>query len=101
MVCWMSDTPLRQGAKLALKHSTRWVRALVRDIDYRLDVNTLHRDSTVDSIGLNDIGRIFLRTTAPVFYDEYRVNRATGSFVLVDETTNSTVGAGMLLRRNE
>jgi bifunctional enzyme CysN/CysC len=71
---------------------------LVRDLQYRLDVNTLHRDQVAGELQLNDIGRVDLRTQVPLFYDEYRVNRATGSFILVDEATNATVGAGMLLR---
>jgi bifunctional enzyme CysN/CysC len=98
-VCWMAEAPLRAGAKLALKHTTRWTRVQVRDLQYRLDVNTLHRDTEATELKLNDIGRIDLRAQVPLFYDEYRVNRATGSFVLVDEATNSTVGAGMLLRQ--
>ena len=98
MLCWMSDAPLQVGAKLALKHTTRWARALVREIDYRLDVNTLHRDREATELRLNDVGRVELRTTAPIFYDEYRRNRATGSMILVDETTNATVAAGMLRR---
>ncbi len=98
MVCWMTDQPLRPGAKLAVKHTTRWARALVKDLHYRLDVNTLHRQRDVHELGLNDIGRVDLRTTLPLFYDDYRRNRATGSFILVDETTNVTVGAGMILR---
>jgi sulfate adenylyltransferase large subunit len=97
MVCWMADYPLVAGAKLALKHTSRWVRALVRDVNYRLDVNTLHRDQQASELGLNDVGRIDLRTTAPLFYDEYRRNRLTGSFILADEVTNVTVAAGMIL----
>jgi bifunctional enzyme CysN/CysC len=98
MVCWLTEqTTLRTGAKLALKHTTRGVRVLVRDLRYRLDVNTLHRDDEADSLTLNEIGRVQLRTTSPLFFDEYRRNRATGSFVLIDETTNNTVGAGMIL----
>jgi bifunctional enzyme CysN/CysC len=97
MVCWMSDTPLQEGAKLALKHTSRWVRAMVREVHYRLDVNTLHRDRAVTSLQLNEVGKLDLRTTAPLFYDEYRRNRTTGSFILADETTNATVAAGMLL----
>jgi bifunctional enzyme CysN/CysC len=96
MVCWMSDRPLKKGARYALKHTTRWVRAMVTDFQYRLDVNTLHRDEGPEQLGLNDIGRVRLRTTAPIFYDAYQRNRTTGSFILVDETTNETVGAGML-----
>ena len=98
MVCWMSEsTWLREGAKLAIKHTTRWARALVKDLQYQLDVNTLHRNEDAVGLSLNEIGRVTLRTTQPLFYDEYRRNRATGSFILVDETTNTTVGAGMLL----
>ena len=98
MVCWMAEQPLRPGAKLALKHTTRWARTLVKELHYRLDVNTLHRDRQASELSLNAIGRVDLRTTVPLFYDDYRRNRATGSFILVDETTNSTVGAGMILR---
>ena len=98
MVCWLTDqSELRAGAKLAIKHATRSARALVRDLLYRLDVNELHRDEDSESLSLNEIGRIALRTTAPLFFDEYRRNRTTGSFILIDETTNNTVGAGMIL----
>jgi bifunctional enzyme CysN/CysC len=69
----------------------------VKDLRYRLDINTLHRDEVTPSLTLNEIGRVTLRTTAPLFFDEYRRNRATGSFVLVDESTSHTVGAGMIL----
>lgn len=97
MVCWMTDTPLSPRTKLALEHTTRWVRAMVTGSRHRLDVNTLERQEGLASLGLNDIGRIQLRTTAPLFYDEYKKNRATGSFILVDEATNNTFGTGMLL----
>ena len=98
MVCWMSEsTWLREGAKLAIKHTTRWARAVVKDLQYQLDVNTLHRYEDAVGLALNEIGRVTLRTTLPLFYDEYRRNRATGSFILVDEGTNTTVGAGMIL----
>ena len=98
MVCWMSDqTSLSQGQKLGIKHTTRSGRALVKDLQYRLDINTLHRDEQSERLALNDIGRVTLRTTVPLFYDEYRRNRETGSFILIDEGTNSTVGAGMIL----
>ncbi len=99
MVCWMSAaSQLRPGQKLAIKHTTKWARALVKDLHYRLDINTLHRDDTSDELALNEIGRVTLRTTQPLFYDEYRRNRQTGSFILVDEATNITVGAGMIIR---
>lgn len=96
MVCWMDDSPLVPGRKLALKHTTRAARTLVRDLQYRLDVNTLHRDETAEGLGLNDVGRVRLRTTVPLLADEYRRNRTTGGFILVDEATNRTVGAGMI-----
>ena len=98
MVCWMSEVaPLAARDKLVIKHTTRTARALVKDVKYMLDVNTLHRDETADSLALNEIGRVQLRTTQPLFFDEYRRNRTTGSFILIDEATNTTVGAGMIL----
>jgi bifunctional enzyme CysN/CysC len=97
MVAWMSDgPPLQGGAKYAIKHTTRWGRAMVKDLQYRLDVNTLHRDEEATSLGLNEIGRVRIRTTNQFFFDEYRRNRDTGSFILVDESSNVTVGAGMI-----
>ena len=99
MICWMSEQgELQPRSKYALKHTSRWVRALVGDIRYRLDINTLSRDENSESLSLNEIGRVKLRTTAPLFFDSYQRNRATGSFVLVDETTNATVAGGMILR---
>jgi bifunctional enzyme CysN/CysC len=96
MVCWMTDEPLRPRQRIAVKHTTRTVRAMVKDLQYRLDINTLHRDPSAQELGLNDIGRVQLRTTQPLFVDDYARNRVTGRFILVDEATNSTVGAGML-----
>ena len=72
-------------------------RALIKNVQYRLDVNTLHRDEGAQTLALNEIGRVQIRTTQPLFYDEYRRNRTTGSFILIDEGTNRTVGAGMIL----
>jgi bifunctional enzyme CysN/CysC len=98
MVCWMSElVDLKVRDKLAIKHTTRTARALVKDVQYQLDVNTLHRDQDATALKLNEIGRVQLRTTVPLFFDEYRRNRTTGSFILVDEGTNTTVGAGMIL----
>lgn len=98
MICWFSErATLTPGAKYAIKHTSRWARALVKDLHYRLDVNTLHRDETAGSISLNEIGRVTLRTTAPMFFDEYRRNRVTGAFILVDEATNDTLAGGMIL----
>ncbi len=96
MVCWMTKEPLAPGAKLALKHTTRSCRAVVKEVMYRLDVNTLHRDQGAGELGLNEIGRVKLRTTTPLLADPYARNRATGSFILIDEATGVTVGAGMI-----
>ena len=98
MVCWLTEqSSLKAGTKLTLKHTTRDAKALVKDVQYRLDINTLHREDGIDSLALNEIGRVQLRTQVPLFYDEYRRNRATGSFILVDDATNNTVAAGMIL----
>jgi bifunctional enzyme CysN/CysC/sulfate adenylyltransferase subunit 1 len=96
MICWMTNEPLRPRQKLAIKHTTRSGRALVKDIQYRLDVNTLHRDKETKELGLNEIGRVQLRTTVPLLCDPYSKNRTTGSFILIDEATGVTVGAGMI-----
>ncbi|MGI9666679.1 MAG: sulfate adenylyltransferase subunit CysN [Acidimicrobiia bacterium] len=97
IVTWMDErTVLRPGSKYAIKHTTKWARALVRDLQYQFDVSTLHRVQGANELSLNEIGRVTLRTTAPLFFDEYRKNRETGSFILVDEATNATVGAGII-----
>jgi bifunctional enzyme CysN/CysC len=99
LICWMDEQEaIVPGKKYALKHTTRNVRAVVRDIQYRLDVNTLHREEAPGSLGLNEIGRVTLRTTQPLFVDEYRRNRSTGGFILVDEATNRTVAAGIVVQ---
>ncbi len=97
IVCWMAEEPVTAGGVYAIKHTTRSARAVVEEVRYRIDVNTLHRDEGAGNLGLNDIGRIRLRTTVPIIFDEYRRNRTTGSFILIDETTNGTVGAGMII----
>ncbi|MGI8702708.1 MAG: sulfate adenylyltransferase subunit 1 [Nocardioidaceae bacterium] len=96
MVCWMSNAPLRPRQKLAIKHTTRSARTLIKDVQYRLDVNSLHRDLETKELGLNEIGRVQLRTTVPLLCDAYEKNRTTGSFILIDEATGVTVGAGMI-----
>ncbi len=97
MVCWMHERSLQVGGRYAINHTTRSARAVVGALAYRLDINTLHRHEDAASLGLNEIGRVHLRTTVPLFYDEYRRNRATGSFILIDEANNATVAAGMML----
>jgi bifunctional enzyme CysN/CysC len=98
MICWMDESrPLTIGGKYAIKHTTRSARAIVRGLQYRLDVNTLHRDESAGELALNEIGRVKLRTTVPLLCDEYRRNRTTGGFIVIDETTNRTVAAGMII----
>ncbi|MBI4934982.1 MAG: 50S ribosome-binding GTPase [Actinobacteria bacterium] len=102
MICWMDDqAPLRVRGMYALRHTTRQVRAMVTDLQYELDITSLHRNRDATSLGLNAIGRVTLRTTAPLFVDDYTRNRTTGSFILVDEATNATVAAGMIRPRGE
>jgi sulfate adenylyltransferase subunit 1 len=96
MICWMSPTPLQPRQKLAIKHTTRTARAMIKDVQYRLDVNSLHRDLETKELALNEIGRVQLRTTVPLLCDPYEKNRTTGSFILIDEATGVTVGAGMI-----
>ena len=97
-VCWMTErSRLTPGVRLAIKHTTHSTRALVTGIVSRLEINTLAEDIEADGLSLNEIGRVTLRITEPLFFDPYVANRHTGSFILIDETTNHTVGAGMLL----
>lgn len=96
-VCWMDESSvLSVGRTLAVKHTTTWARVKIREVLYRIDINTLHRDESADSLRLNDIGRVRMRCTRPLFMDEYLRNREMGSLILVDEATNRTVGAGFL-----
>ena len=97
MVCWMHDGALTPGGIYRIKHTSREARAKVTELKYSIDVNTLHRNQEAVSLGLNEIGRVRLRTTSPLFVDPYAKNRHTGGFILIDEATNGTVGAGMIL----
>jgi small GTP-binding protein len=95
-VCWMNDRPLRAGSRYTIKHTSRGATAIVEAITDRVDVHTLERTAAPEELALNDIGQVRLRTSAPLAFDPYRVNRRTGSFILIDEATNETVGAGMV-----
>ncbi|MCA1751852.1 MAG: sulfate adenylyltransferase subunit CysN [Cryomorphaceae bacterium] len=97
MVCWMGDAPLALNGKYAIKHTSKDVRCIVKEIKYKVDINTLHRMENDKVINMNDIGRISVRTTSPLFHDRYSRNRITGSLVIIDEATNKTVGAGMII----
>lgn len=97
MICWLAEKPLQINGKYALKHTTKDVRCVIKEIRYRLDINTLSRDVNNPSVGMNDVGKILLRTTSPLLADLYTQNRETGSFIIIDEATNVTVGAGMIV----
>jgi bifunctional enzyme CysN/CysC len=101
MVCWLSERPLLPAGRYGIKHTTRAALARVDELRYRLDVNTLDRDEAAGSLALNETGRVRLRLSAPLLVDDYRRNRATGSFILIDESTNDTVGAGMVIDAGE
>ncbi len=96
MICWMNTKPLNPDSRYIIRHTTREIKGIVKQIQYKIDINTLHRIPEVTSLGLNEIGRITIRTAQPLFFDSYQHNRTTGSIILIDETTNETVGAGMI-----
>ncbi|MDJ0755936.1 MAG: sulfate adenylyltransferase subunit CysN [Ardenticatenaceae bacterium] len=98
-ICWMSETPFNANGMYWVQHTTRTVRAFISKLNYKIDVDTMHREDT-KTLQLNDIGRVQLTTTEPLFYDRYALNRATGSFILIDPTTNNTVAAGMIRGRS-
>ena len=95
-LCWLSETPLDPGRKYLIKHTTRMVRSLVARLDYRVDVNTLEQHAA-DRLAMNDIGRVAIRVQQPLVFDSYAADRATGSFIVIDEANNNTVGAGMIV----
>jgi len=96
MIVWMSEEPMAPRKKYAIKHTARHARMMVTELRYRLNINDLHRDKEATSLALNEIGRVSLRTTAPLFFDPYRKCRETGAFIIIDEATNNTVGVGMI-----
>ena len=97
MICWMNERKMIPRGKYTIRHTTQTARCIIKDVKYKIDINTLHRKEEDKEIGLNDIGRISIRTTKPLFFDSYRRNRNTGSIILVDEATNETVAAGMIM----
>ena len=97
MVCWFSKTPLQERGRYLIKHTTRETKAIIQELRYKMDINTLHKIEDVETLELNEIGRIKIRTAAPLIHDAYRRNRSTGSFILIDPGSNETVGAGMIL----
>lgn len=97
MICWLNENKLQIGGKYAVKHTTKDSRCVVKNVNYKININTLHRIEDDKEVRLNDIARISIKTTSPLFFDSYRKNRHTGSIILIDEATNETVGAGMIL----
>jgi sulfate adenylyltransferase subunit 1 len=97
MICWMNDKKMIPMGKYTIRHTSQTARCIIKEVKYKMDINTLHRNEDDLEIGLNDIGRITIRTTKPLFFDSYRRNRNTGSIILVDEATNETVAAGMII----
>jgi sulfate adenylyltransferase subunit 1 len=97
MVCWMNPNKIQSGGKYGIRHTIKDARCVVKEIKYKIDISTLHRNEEDKDIGMNDIARITLKTTTPMFFDSYRKNRHTGSVILIDESTNETVGAGMIV----
>ena len=97
LVTWMSNTPLQARTKVVVKHTTNESIGMVKELKYKIDINTLHRIENIDKIDMNEIGRISIRTSKPLFYDIYKKNRQTGSLIIIDEQTNETIGAGMII----
>jgi sulfate adenylyltransferase subunit 1 len=97
MVCWFSQKPMEPRGKYLLRHTTKETKAIVQELRYQVDIETLHKKEGAPTLGMNDIGRVALRTATPLFHDSYRRNRLTGSFVLVDPGTHETVAAGMIV----
>ena len=95
MLCWLSEQSLDPRRKYLVKHTTRVVKALVTRIDYRVDINTLNHEA-VETLKMNDIGRVALKMHQPLVCDEYQRNHANGSFIVIDEVNNNTVAAGMI-----
>ena len=97
MICWLNEKPMNLGGKYVLKHTTKDVRCVIKTVDYKVNINTLDKIYDDNNIGLNEIGQLTIRTTQPLLFDSYRKNRITGSVIFVDEGTNETVCAGMIL----
>ncbi|MBK7253714.1 MAG: sulfate adenylyltransferase subunit CysN [Ignavibacteria bacterium] len=97
ILCWLNNKPVNPSAKYLLMHTTKDARAIIKEINYKIDINTLHRIEDDKDLKMNDIARVRIRTTQPIFYDSYNRNRYTGSLILIDEGTKETVAAGMII----
>ena len=98
IVCWMSQSKMQSRSKVIIKHTTNECIAMIKSISYKIDINTLHRIEKIDYIEMNDIARVSLRTSKPIFYDIYKKNRQTGSLIIIDEQSNETIGAAMIIK---
>ena len=99
MLCWLSETPLDKARKYVVRHTSRESKAILSGIEYRLDINSLEKQSA-DKLTVNDIAKVSIKLAQPLAIDPYTENRATGAFIVIDESTNNTVGAGMILQAN-
>ena len=97
MVCWLDENPLIEKGKYTVKHTSKEVRGIIKEILYKIDINTLHRNVEDRKINCNDIARITIKLSQPLLVDKYNDNRSTGSLIIIDENTNNTVGAGMII----
>jgi len=97
MVCWLGEKPMVMGGKYVIRHTTSELRGIIRRMEYKVDINTLEENREEQSLGLNEIARITIKTSKPIFYDSYKDNHITGSVIIIDEATNNTVGAGMII----
>ena len=97
LVTWMSTRPIQSRTKVVIKHTTNETIGMVKELKYKIDINTLHCLENIDKVEMNDIARLSIRTAKPLFYDAYKRNRQTGSIIIIDEQTNETIGAGMIL----
>jgi len=97
MICWMNNKPLKSGNRYILKHTTKEVKCIIQNILYKVNIDNLHRIENINQININEIARINLKTTSPLFFDKYKINRHTGSLIIIDESTNETAGAGMII----
>ncbi|MEP5255644.1 MAG: GTP-binding protein [Winogradskyella arenosi] len=97
LVTWMSSTPIQARTKVVIKHTTNESVGMVKELKYKIDINTLHRIEDIDKVEMNDIARLSIRTAKPLFFDAYKKNRQTGSIIIIDEQTNETIGAGMII----
>lgn len=97
MLCWMNQKPLQARSKVVIRHTTKECVGMVKSIQYKVDINTLHREEGTTELKMNDIGRVSIRSSQPLFFDSYRRNRQTGSIILVDEASNETLAAGMII----